>query len=346
MKQAACFILLVTILYACDNKAEFAFTFDEISTPTSASIRGLSVIDEHCIWLSGSGGTVLRTTDGGENWTDCSISAEAQNDFRSIHAFDSLKAYVMGIKNPAVIYSTTNGGQSWNAMDTIKAEGIFFNSLLFSSPDKAMALSDPIDGQFLVIETKDAGNSWQKTSDMPPSLPGEGNFAASNTCIEYLPTGEAWYATGGAASRVFMTKDDGKNWQVVRTPILANEAADGIYSIAFKNTNQGIVVGGNYQHPELNDSIAAYTVNGGQSWLLAQTMPAGFRSCIQYFTNSSQSIAVAMGKTGFDYSVDNGINWMTGGKDGYYTIRSIPGTLKGFAAGSDGRFAQFSITPN
>ena len=35
---------------------------------TRASLRGLSVVGEKVIWASGTGGTYLRTIDGGKSW--------------------------------------------------------------------------------------------------------------------------------------------------------------------------------------------------------------------------------------------------------------------------------------
>ncbi len=344
MKQVLFYSLLLGLLMACENRAGYTFSFQEMTTPTTASIRGLSVIDENTLWLSGSEGTVLRTTDGGKSWIDCSIAFEAENDFRSLHAFDSLSAFVIGIDNPALIYHTVDGGLSWQTKDSIHHDGVFFNSLLFASDNNALAISDQVDGQFLLIQTKDGGNSWNRVNALPQSLSGEGNFAASNTCIEYFPSGEAWFATGVSESRVFMTKDNAYSWEVASTPVLCNESADGIYSIDFRNPNHGIVVGGNYQYPERNDSIAAYTIDGGYTWNLAETMPNGFHSCVQYFDDAQSTIAVAIGRVGFDYTLDDGKNWIKGGKEKYYTMRPIPGQLCAFVAGSDGRFAKLSIS--
>lgn len=344
MKQFFYMFVVICLLVACDKPSAYHFAFQDIATPTNASIRGLSVIDENTLWLAGSGGTVLRTTDGGDSWMDCSIANEGQNDFRSLHAFDSLRAFVIGINNPAHIYRTIDGGHSWQTMDTIQYDGVFFNSLLFNSDNNALAISDQVDGNFMLIQTFDGGNTWKRIGGLPMPVANEGNFAASNTCIEYLPTGEAWFATGVSESRVYMSKDNAISWAAVSTPVLCKASADGIYSIDFKDTLNGIAVGGNYLYPERNDSIAAYTNNGGQSWQLPQSMPSGFRSCVQYFSDGETSIALAMGKTGFDYSLDDGQNWNNGGEDGYYTIRPIPGQLGGFVAGSDGRVAKFNIS--
>ncbi|TLX74330.1 hypothetical protein E9993_12635 [Labilibacter sediminis] len=335
------------MLIGCKKHPIVSFSFEEKKTPVTASFRGLHVVNENCIWLSGTNGTILRSIDGGISWCDCSILAEKENDFRNIHAVDSLKAFVVGIHNPAIIYSTIDGGKKWTGVDTIYGENIFFNSMKFTSPDKAMALSDPMDGKFLVMQSNDGGMSWSKTGTMPDALSLESNFAASNTCIEYLPSGHAWFATGGEKARIFYTKNNGLNWDVVNTPIMANNEIQGIFSLAFKDSLHGVAVGGNFEETHLNDSVAAYTADGGLSWQLSKKMTRGYRSCVQYCTNGNNEMIIALGKTGFDYSKDEGITWHRGMDcSDYYTIRSVPGKLKAYAAGAYGRIAKINIHIN
>jgi len=33
-----------------------------------ASLLGLSIVNHNVVWVSGTGGTFVRTTDGGETW--------------------------------------------------------------------------------------------------------------------------------------------------------------------------------------------------------------------------------------------------------------------------------------
>ncbi len=343
MKQTGILLILTLLLGAYNNTPQASFLFSEVNPPTKASLRGLSVINEHCVWISGSEGTVMRTSNGGQSWIDCSIHHEANNDFRSIHALDSLQAFVIGINNPAIIYHTANGGRSWDAVDSISAKGLFFNSLKFADANRALAVSDPVDGHFYILSSKNGGRQWQQVTKLPPALIGEGGFAASNTCIEYLTDGSAWIVTGGSEARVFFSKDDGASWKVSATPVKAETNANGLYSIAFTDAQNGIAVGGSYITPENNDSIAAYSHDGGINWHLAQTMPSGYRSCVQYFSVDDYKMAIAIGKTGFDYSLDGGINWKCGGQEGYYTIRAVPDKAKGFVAGANGRVAKIEL---
>lgn len=330
------------MIVACANqkKTVEGVVFTELNTSTDASFRGLHVVDENVVWASGSGGTVLVSTNSGNSWKDVTVPDTEQNDFRSIHAWDENTALVFGVAGPEFGYKTVDGGATWNVVFSDTTSGLFFNSVKFADAKNGLAVSDPIDGKFFVLRTKDAGNTWTQVTDLPPVEEGEANFAASNTCIEYLPSGKAWIASGGKAARVFYSEDFGKSWQVSKTPMIRGLASSGIFSVAFKNDKEGIIVGGIYDQPELNTNIASYTFDGGDTWQPAVTMPKEYRSCVQEVKAGNDSFVFAIGKTGCDISTDGGINWNFLSDEGYFTFRAIPNRLAGFAAGSGGRIAK------
>ncbi len=333
---------LLFIVFSCQttNKDQIKPVFTSLETNTDASLRGLQVVDENVIWVSGSGGTVLVSTDGGESWEVNTIPGAEKNDFRSIHAWDAKQAMVFGVAGPEFGYKTNDGGQTWNVVfqDTTKA--LFFNSLKFVDDKNGLAVSDPVDGKFFVLRTEDGGTNWERVGNLPQVEEGESNFAASNTCIEFLPSGKAWIASGGKAARVFYSEDFGKSWNVAKTPMVRGLSSSGIFSISFINDNMGMIVGGIYDQPELNTNIAAYTIDGGKEWLPAVTMPKEYRSCVKQINSAGTVFSFAMGKTGCDISMDNGINWQFVNETGYYTFRAVPGRMYGFAAGANGGIAK------
>jgi photosystem II stability/assembly factor-like uncharacterized protein len=299
------------------------------------------VVNENVVWASGSEGTVLLSVDGGETWKINNVKGAEKNDFRSIHAWDEKRAMVFGVSGPAFGYATEDGGESWEVVFQDTTSGLFFNSLKFADKNNGLAISDPIDGKFFVIRTENGGKKWERVTNLPKVEAGEANFAASNTCIEYLPSGKAWFATGGKAARVFYSTDFGKSWEVVKTPMVRGAASSGIFSIAFKNDMEGVIVGGTYDAPELNQNIASFTLDGGMVWHPAETMPKEFRSCVQ--TVSNENLFFAIGKTGCDISVDGGVNWQFINVSGFYTFRAVPDKLVGFVAGSDGMISKLEI---
>lgn len=338
-------IVLLTITLACNRSSENTVKvhISSLNTNTDVNIRALSVVDGNIVWAGASAGTILRSTNNGKNWEIIKIEGEEKNDFRSIHAWDSLAAIVFGVQEPNFGYKTTNGGKTWQLVYTDNTKGAFFNSVKFANDSIGLAVSDAIDGQLYLIKTTDAGNTWKRVKNTPQQKEGEYNFAASNTCIEFLPSGKAWIATGGSIARVFYSNDFGKTWEVSNTPIACGNESTGIFSIDFMDDLNGIIVGGTYNQPELNKNIAAYTINGGITWKLSASMPTEFRSCVQTIKNPDTTFSIAIGKTGLDYSFDNGKNWNFIDSTGYFTFCPIPNKNAGFAAGANGKIAKIEF---
>ncbi|MCF6358095.1 MAG: hypothetical protein L3J54_09845 [Draconibacterium sp.] len=336
------FFVSIIILQSCGNfkNRKIDIKFTELQTNTDASLRGLFVVDENVVWASGSKGTVLVSADGGESWKVNHISGAAENDFRSIYAWDKNRAMVFGVAGPAFGYATEDGGETWEVIFRDSTKGLFFNSLKFADEKNGLAVSDPVDEKIFLIRTENGGKSWERVDDLPDVVDGEANFAASNTCIEFLPSGSAWIATGGKAARVLYSSDFGKSWKVAETPIVSGKSSSGIFSISFKNDNEGVIVGGIYDQPEYSNNIAAYTIDGGKTWISPETMPKEYRSCVQSVSNKREIFFFSIGKTGNDLSVDGGKNWKFLSETGFYTFRNIPEELKGFAAGANGKISK------
>lgn len=332
--------IVFVLLWACTSIDRLSLEIQSLTTNSEASLRGLIVVNENVVWASGSDGTVLLSTDGGKVWKDVSVPGAAANDFRSIHAWDESHAIVFGIAGPDFGFFTDDGGKTWNVTYSDTTKGLFFNSLKFADDLNGLAVSDPVDGKFFVLRTEDGGRNWERVTALPAVEDGEANFAASNTCIEYLPSGSAWIASGGMAARVFYSGDFGKTWGVVKTPMIRGSASSGIFSVAFQNEKEGVIVGGIYDQPEVNTNIAAYTIDGGKTWLPAENMPREYRSCVQSVDFDGEPVFFAIGKTGCDISGDGGRNWNFVSADGFYTFRAVPGESSGFAAGTEGRIAK------
>ena len=72
-----------------------------LTSGTKTSIRGLSVVNDNVVWVSGSNGTFGRSTDGGKTWKWSVVKGFEKNDFRDIEAFDANTAIVMSVDAPA-----------------------------------------------------------------------------------------------------------------------------------------------------------------------------------------------------------------------------------------------------
>lgn len=336
--------LVVMLATGCGGETSYEIEFTELDPGTNASIRALHVVNDDVIWASGTGGTYIISVDGGATWKVDTVPGASGDDFRSIHAWNDREAIVFGINRPGRAYYTDNRGVSWDIVYENDTEGIFFDSAVFADENTGLALGDPIDSTLFVIKTTDRGRSWDKLINMPVLSEGEYNFAASNSCIDYHSGGNIWIITGGSDARVFISNDHGKNWMTHETGLVHGNPSSGNFSVSFYDERNGIVVGGTYDKPEQNERIAAWSSDGGSDWHLSEIMPREYRSCIIWMKDKNRKIALALGKTGCDYSIDKGKTWIPGAdvKD-YYTARPVPGTLSGFAAGSGGKIARIKV---
>src|SRR5262245_48166167 len=277
---------------------------------TTARLRGVSAVNAKVAWASGSNGTYLKTIDGGSTWQAAIVPGAESLDFRDVEAFDASTAYLLSIGEgeKSRIYKTTDGGKNWKLQFTNQNPKAFFDAMAFWDANRGIAFSDPVDGHFLIIRTNDGGATWKEVSpgNIPPALPDEGGFAASGTCITVQGSKNVWIGTGGGAARVFRSVDGGDHWQVATTPIIGGQPSVGIFSIAFKDAMNGVIVGGDYKkESEARDNVAT-TDDGGRTWTLVKSkLPGGFRSGTSYISG----MYLAVGPAGSDYSLDGGANW-------------------------------------
>jgi len=308
---------------------------------TDANFRGLCAVSAKVAWVSGTKGTYGRTTDAGRTWTVGTVPGAAKLDFRDVEAFGETTAYLLsaGPGADSRIYKTVDGGKTWILQFTNPDREAFFDAMAFWDDKNGIALSDPVKGQFQLIATADGGTNWQRLSgtNLPPALPNEGAFAASGTCLVTHGKQDVWFCTGGAkTARVFHSHDRGRNWTVGNTPILAGTESAGIFSIAFRDPNHGIIVGGDYRKPNDPGATAAITSDGGKARTLIDK-PFAYRSGVAW----AKDRWIAVGTSGSNVSQDDGATWKPLDDKNYNSV-AFTSTGEGWAVGPAGRIAKFA----
>jgi len=292
------------------------------SVNTTSSFRGLSVVNEKIIWASGTGGTVIKTIDGGDAWQVMPVPSAEKLDFRDIEAFDANTAYILSIGSgeSSRIYKTTDGGKTWTEQFHNRNERAFFDAIACWDVNNCIAMSDPVDHKFVLIETNNGGATWSTidTSNMPATKDGEAAFAASGTCLITQGKNNAYLVTGGSDARVFKSTDRGRTWAVYDTPMVKGTPGSGIFSIAMYDDKKGAIVGGNYEKPEQSTSNLALTRDGGKTWRAVDGL-SGYRSSVSYRGENS---FYAVGPTGSDITDDNGKSWKSLGRSSFNVIVS------------------------
>jgi photosystem II stability/assembly factor-like uncharacterized protein len=312
----------------------------------TARFRGVSAVNDRVAWASGSGGAIVRTRDGGASWQQLSIPGTEKLDFRDIDAVSEDVAYVLSIGGgeSSRIYKTVDGGKTWALQFTNADPKAFFDAMAFWNADRGIAFSDSIDGQLVILRTEDGGAHWSRVTGagLPPALDNEGAFAASGTNVAVYGRDHVWIGTGAAAvARVLRSTDGGRTWAAAATPLAAG-ASSGIFSVAFRDPQHGIVVGGDYRKESEAVDNAAVTDDGGRTWRAVKGL-SGFRSVVAYVPASKADL-VAVGPQGADHSTDDGRSWTPIiGASGLHTFAFAGQRRIGWGAGEKGLIAK--LTP-
>ena len=306
-----------------------------------AGLRGVSAVSDQIVWASGTGGTWLRTTDGGKVWKSGMVRGELGLDFRGVCAISETTAWLMssGEGEKSRIYKTTDAGTTWNLQFTNPDPKGFWDAIAFRDGRHGMVAGDAVEGRMTVFTTSDAGAHWDR-QQLPLVAGEEGAFAASNSSLRLAGKSEAWLGTGGkGAARVLHSKDGGKSWTASNTPLRNDGAAAGIFSLAFRDAKHGIAVGGDYSKDKETRQNFAVTADGGLTWTAPQSGPSGFRSAVAYLPKLR--LWIVTGTSGSDVSADDGRTWKRFDEGTYNALAVAGGSV--WAVGAKGRIARLAI---
>lgn len=328
--------LFYTLLFIFLGNSIAAQKIEILADSMNASFRGLSVVDDNIVWVSGSGGTVGKSLNAGKTWNWMTVKGFEKTEFRDIEAFDKNTALIMGIAEPAQILRTDDGGQTWKVVFKDDSKGMFLDAMDFWNSQNGIVIGDPINGHFFIAKTLDGGKTWSELpqQDRPMADSGEACFASSGTNIRMLDKTEAEFASGGLSAHVFI---HGKKMSI---PILQGKESTGANSIAVKDKKTMIIVGGDFMKKDDREKNCVITIDGGATWVSPKTSPTGYRSCVEYLTKNKW---ITCGLNGVDISNDNGMNWKNISKQSFHVCRKAKKGNAVYLAGNNGRVGKLGM---
>jgi photosystem II stability/assembly factor-like uncharacterized protein len=304
MKKSLLFSLLLLSFLVFTSSSILAQWAAQTSG-TTQSLYAVKAINENVVWVGGSNGTLLKTTDGGLTWNPLTT---VPNRAYSLDAIDENTAWIY-VTNPSTgadskIYKTTDGGTTWNVQYSNAAN--FGNVIKFFDANYGVAYGDPepwppnTDWEILV--TTNGGTNWTRVPNTayPPANSAYSEYGDVGSMAVY--GNNVWFGTAnssGAApflARVYKSTDKGNTWTAV-------EVGGGVVSvsgISFKNNNVGVLC--------TYEGQFAKTTDGGATWTLSSTVAASAFHTVNYVPNSTRFLAV--GTSGVTYlSIDDGATW-------------------------------------
>lgn len=170
------------------------------SVPISSTLTAVSFADARNGWAVGHWGAILRTTDGGENWSVQRTDTGEDRPLFSVHFFNADEGIAVGLWS--LVLRTRDGGRSWETIDLPappeggKADRNLFK--VFASPRGSLFVAAE---RGLILRSDDRGQTWHYLSTGYKGSFWSGTALADGTLI-----------VAGLRGTLYRSTDDGRTW--------------------------------------------------------------------------------------------------------------------------------------
>lgn len=264
-------ILLFVLVFALFQAAAASFDWTKRDVKTLAWLRAIHFADAETGWIGGSGGTLLKTSDGGESWrhvpkfTSDTILEIVFTDKNTGWLLCERDVFNLGTKAPTYLLKTKNGGETWVPVDFAEAGRQRITKIFFAASGFGLAVGET--GVLYGLE--DDNESWKKLSAPSRYLMLDGVF-----------TDDLRGTIVGGGGTILFTEDAGASWNPA---FVAGTDKTRLNSVFFINRRNGWAVGAGgkiYQ-----------TINGGRFWRL-QKSNTGKDLTDVFFINTAEGWAI------------------------------------------------------
>lgn len=290
-------------------------------TQVNKTFSEVSVVSPSVIWACGQNGTVVKSTNGGENWVLCSGDLDSGKTIQHITAIDVNLAWITTAENQSKIYKTTNGGLNW--VQQVYNSPYWINKIHFFNANTGIFLRDPLSppsndtvGFFI---TRNGGANWYRSQNTPRAT------ILCDCCMGILDSNLVWFADNDKVYKLTGGLDN--PWQVYSVPVTS------LYTARFINTTTGYT----------SDGLKLFkSTNGGINW--AETMSNFNCGALSFIHVPNSNMMVASNQGYIRISYDLGNSWQPTVATGFGTFYSgAYDTNSIWIAANNGKLIRYNI---
>lgn len=248
-------------------------TWFPLTTNTSFGIYGIDAVDELHVYASVTNGTILRSTDGGANFTPVPVSA---NQMLTVDFSSKDTGYAAG--QGGVVYRTTDAGLSWTFLNASTLNN-FWDIYALNNNDLYLAAY-----YGTLRRTDDGGSNFKNAFVNNALLEG---IQMLNSMIGYAC---------GLDGVILKTTDGGITWDQQ-----ISNSTESLQALFFTDAKTGYMVG--------SAGTLLKTTDGSDNFSVAVLSPNNREVLTTGSTFKIQWSSVFPGNAKLEYSVNNGASW-------------------------------------
>lgn len=293
----------VILLSVAESNAQWQPQYSSVQN----DLFGVHFIDNNQGVAVGKKATIIRTTNGGSEWTVVQKGSLTDYAYKDVAYIDDQTGFIVGYKGTGYIIRKTNDGlNGWFDKKSGANNGLY--DISFSSQNNnGVAVGDG----GLIVLTKDGGNSFNEV-----------NFGENLNLYGVDVIGDVIY-TVGQSGAIFKSNDMGNSW----TQQIAPPSQD-LHNVHFVDEDTGYAAG--------EAGVIVKTVDGGQNWATLNGSTSNDLNDIFFVTEKSGFV---VGDEGVIASTnDEGSTWNNAINGGNFkaTLHALhfPSTDVGFTVGN------------
>ncbi len=324
--------IVLFLIVSCSKVYSQPF-WSRIQSPVNNDLKDCYFVDANTGWISGSSGTIIKTTNGGVSWKI--QDPTVQSDIEDIFFVNENTGWALtwlitpdSSQYPGTyILKTTDGGNVWSK-SMFTDTNIFLNTVFFQDSQKGYMGGGPS----LIVYTNDGGINWTR-ADTDTSL----IFGLPVYKIKFFDNNTG-YACGGfrdIAGIVWVTTNSGVNWKGTMV------APEPFFDVDALSSTKAVVSGGDLEF----GSSTVWTTNAGANWHYDTLGVFGLATGISFRTKIEGWMTGSYSRK-FLYSIDSGFTW-----ESVYTVDSsslfdvtFPDSSTGYACGAGGAILKYQRT--
>jgi photosystem II stability/assembly factor-like uncharacterized protein len=326
-------LIVILLLIVFQNFSLAQGTWERLNSPTNEYLSSVFFVDSLFGWAAGFSGTIIHTTNGGNDW-------ELQDSKTENNIFDifflnrnlgwAVSWEVFNYPFGTYVLKTTDGGLNWNSSN-FPEENIFSQCIIFLDSLNGWMGGKP----FPIVRTTDGGSSWTE-AEIDSS--GFSNLPVYD--IQFYNS-RFGYASGGVidcCGIIWWTTNGGNYWYVIDTPFVALEP---IYQVHTYDSLNVLGVGGDFESTGYGVGMIR-TSDGGAVWEFEYIGISGVAWDIDFRTKNEAWCPLG-GEEKLIYSLDSGLNWTAvPTPDSAIIFKMIfTDSLHGFGVGLDGAIIKY-----
>lgn len=271
------FLQLLLLFSAYVSFAEDSWTAQ--SSGTTQNLNDIHFVNANSGFVVGNNGTLLETTNGGNNWNSQSIGTS--ENLNQIYFQNLTTAFILG-QNGNLFRSTTSGS-SWTSSNIFTGAlyGIDFKD------DNGIIVGD--NGNIFI--SSDKGANWTGIGSI-------GVFTINDVCF----FNDTLAVAVGASGNIFRSNDKGNTWTAI-----VSGTVNSLSSIEKRNSTGLFICGTSgeiMEYQPLTNTLTKLSVGLSSNWL--KDLSCNDNSC--YITGTNKTSLIYSGSSWISRSLDDNVN--------------------------------------